>query len=505
MQRRQFLKSMAIVGASSALPASATLLTAPVAPAMVNVKQLFNDALAVHPELIGFANVERNFEPQTLSLEGRIPADLHGVFYRNGPAKHERGAIRYQHAFEGDGMLQRFEIKNQNIVHRGQFINTPKFSQEQQAQQFVYSGPETKIAHALPVVTPDTVNTANTNIIAVGDDLWALWEAGSPTKIDRDSMQFQQQVHLGAESKYANTLQGLPFSAHPKVDPSGDIWNFGLHPSGNIVLYHLASNGNVKNAGVINTQYRGAMLHDFLITDKHLLIILPSLFTDKSIEGHFEQIKYNTDIPMRVLVISKQSLTVIKHYELPAGFVFHYGNAWEEINGTIHFDASLYPDVNVLHKLSNVMQGKIEQASTKAKTALITLHTEGHYSMQIMPGTSEFPRVCDHVVGLKNHYLYHLSAKTNSLWSDTLSSLNTDTGAEQHYHFGEDYLVEEHISVCQKAIENTGYLIGTALHVPTKRTCLNIFAVNDLSSGPIARAWLPYHLPLGFHGNFMPS
>ncbi|UJL44729.1 carotenoid oxygenase family protein [Shewanella vesiculosa] len=98
-----------------------------------------------------------------------------------------------------------------------------------------------------------------------------------------------------------------------------------------------------------------------------------------------------------------------------------------------------------------------------------------------------------------------MSAKTNSLWSDTLSSLNTDTGAEQHYHFGADYLVEEHISVCPKAMENTGYLIGTALHVPTKRTCLNIFAVNDLSSGPIARAWLPYHLPLGFHGNFMPS
>ncbi|MBB1390841.1 hypothetical protein H5185_15655 [Shewanella sp. SG44-6] len=64
MQRRQFLKSMAIVGASSALPASATLLTAPVAPAMVNVKQLFNDAIAVQPELSGLANVDRNFAPR---------------------------------------------------------------------------------------------------------------------------------------------------------------------------------------------------------------------------------------------------------------------------------------------------------------------------------------------------------------------------------------------------------------------------------------------------------
>ena len=46
-------------------------------------------------------------------------------------------------------------------------------------------------------------------------------------------------------------------------------------------------------------------------------------------------------------------------------------------------------------------------------------------------------------------------------------------------------------------------MIGTALHVPTKRTCLNIFNSESLSDGPIARAWLPHHLPLGFHGNFV--
>ncbi|UCX04277.1 lignostilbene alpha-beta-dioxygenase [Shewanella glacialimarina] len=504
MQRRQFLKGMGIIGASSMLPGAVNALASS-APTVVNIKQQFNQALAQHPELIGFANVDANFEPQPLTIEGRIPADLQGVFYRNGPGKYERGDIRYLHAFEGDGMLQRFEISDQKIVHRGQFINTPKFAKEQQAQQFVYSGPDTKIAHALPVTSADTVNTANTNIIAVGDDLWALWEAGSPTQIDRDTMQFTQQVNLGAGSKYDNSLQGLPFSAHPKVDPNGDIWNFGLHPSGQVVIYQLAANGKVKNVGLIDSQYRGGMLHDFLITDKSVLIILPSLFVDKAIEGNFARTQYNSDIPMSVLVINKQSLKVTKRFELPAGFAFHYGNAWEEANGTIHFDASLYPNVDVLHKLANVMQGKMSQASVKAQTALFSLYIDGTYDMQTVGDSSEFPRVCDHLVGLKNQYLYHLSAKSSSLWSDTLSSLHIDTGATQHYHFGDDYLVEEHVSVCPKGVEGSGYLMGTALHVPTKRTCLNIFAANDLAAGPLARAWLPYHLPLGFHGNFMAS
>ncbi|MFT5789668.1 MAG: all-trans-8'-apo-beta-carotenal 15,15'-oxygenase [Shewanella sp.] len=505
MQRREFLKGMGIVGATSLLPGSLSAVATTVAPKAVNVKQLFNDALAHNPELIGFANIEKNFPQQSLTVEGKIPADLQGVFYRNGPGKHERGNVRYQHLFEGDGMLQRFEFDQGKVVHHGKFINTPKFAKEQSAGQFLYSGPDTKLANALPVSKADQINTANTNIITVGDDMWALWEAGSPTKVDKQTLEFKQQVNLGAGSKYGNSLRGLAFSAHPKISPNGDIWNFGLNGSGHIVLYHLSANGQVKNAGLINTQYRGGMLHDFLMTDKHLLIILPSLFTDKSIEGSFASTQYSDDIPMTVLVISKQSLTVTKRYELPAGFAFHYGNAWEETNGTLHFDASLYPNVDVLHKLSNMMSGQMSLANAHAKTAFYTLNPNGSHSMHMTAKNSEFPAVCDHVVGLKNDYLYHLSSNEQSLWSDTVSSININSGAEQHFNFGKDYLVEEHISVCPKAVEGTGYLIGTALHVPSKRTCLNIFAANDISSGPMARAWLPYHLPLGFHGHFQAS
>ncbi|WP_286262898.1 carotenoid oxygenase family protein [Thalassotalea atypica] len=521
MQRRQLLKSMGKLGA---MGGAALTMTSPLKviagtpirsmsdalPNSVDYKSEFNKALKLQPNLLGFTNVEHDFDCQELAIEGTMPKDIAGTFVRNGPGKHERGAKRYQHLFEGDGMLQQFTIAEGKISHQGKFITTPKFMQEDKANQFLYSGPDTKIVNSLPVSNANMINTANTNVIPVGDDLWALWEGGSATRVDADSLEFKEHITLGSTQEYGQSLKGLPFSAHPKVEANGDIWNFGLTPTGHIVLYHLSPTGQVKNVKLVNSRYRGGMLHDFLVTEKHVLLILPSLTikksSDKSASGYFSRTTFNENIPMRVLVVAKSDFSVKREYELAAGFAFHYGNAWEEPNGTIHFDASLYPNVDVLHKLSSIMQGDLTHTpNMDAKTALFTLYVNGSAHTSTVNENSEFPKICDHLVGKRNNCLYYIASKKDSIWSDTVCALNTNTGAEESYHFGADFLVEEHVNICPSQVEGTGYLIGTALHIPTKRTCLNIFNVEHLSNGPLVRAWLPYHLPLGFHGHFSSS
>ena len=88
------------------------------------------------------------------------------------------------------------------------------------------------------------------------------------------------------------------------------------------------------------------------------------------------------------------------------------------------------------------------------------------------------------------------------IWHDTICQLNVDNGKLNQFQFGDDFIVEEHVPFSPSGKENKAYLIGTALHVPTKRSCLNVFDANALANGPLCRAWLPYYLPLGFHGHF---
>ena len=98
--------------------------------------------------------------------------------------------------------------------------------------------------------------------------------------------------------------------------------------------------------------------------------------------------------------------------------------------------------------------------------------------------------------------LYNILFKQNSLWNETISCLRTSSGKQDSFHLGSECLVKEHIQVCPQRKEGTANLISTGLHVPSKRTCLNVFKADKLANGSVLRTCLPHHLPLGFHGNF---
>ncbi|RZQ52711.1 lignostilbene alpha-beta-dioxygenase [Pseudoalteromonas phenolica] len=506
MERRQAIKNIlgiSVAAAVTPLPALAKLNIEQSDPLKLNAK-LFNQALKSEPNLLGFIGLEDNIAPQKLPIEGKLPSDFSGTFYRNGPAIHQRQDQRYLHLFEGDGMIQQFSFSSQGIAHQAKFVNTNKFEQEQKAGKFLFSAPDSKLENTLPVTSPDTINAANTNVLPVNGELWALWEGGSATSLNAETLETKGLVNLGAHSKYGNALKGLAFSAHPKVDPDGTIWNFGSTATGDIVLYHINNKGITQKVNILKTNYHGGMLHDFLVTDKHLLIILPSLKRDRRNHRLFNAVEFDKNLPMRVLVVDKNTLALKREYALNAGFAFHFGNAWEDPQGNIRFDASLYPNVDNLHYLSDIMKGLISEAG-HAETTFFTLYANGKTDQQTVSGISEFPRIYDHLTGLKNKMLVTLSSVESDVWSDSVRTINTETGKQDTFVYGKDFLVEEHIIVDKSQHEGKGYLVGTALHIPSQRTCINIFKASHVSDGPICRAWLPQFLPLGFHGNFLHS
>ena len=433
-----------------------------------------------------------------------MPEALSGAFYRNGPARHERGGRRYHHWFDGDGMMQAFRIEAGRISHRGRFVATTKLAADAAAGQFVVPAFGAPGAEGLGLTAPDEVNAANMSPLVHAGELLAVWEAGSPHVLDSVSLETRGRKVWRAD------LKGLPFTAHPKVEPDGTLWAFGYDTADHIVLYHIGKDGAVRAASVLNAAPLG-MVHDFVVTAKHLVFALPPLVIDPErfragqtfIDAHV----WKPALGMRVLAVAKDDLKTVKTWQLPAGFNFHFGNAWEETDGTIRFDYCLAPDATgVTETLRYVMRGEWRPATGPTRFARVVLRpgkTDGE--QEITATAAEFPRVAPAVVAQRYRHVYSLGAPSAE-WYTAVLRWDLDSGTTDQFDYGDGFIAEEHVFVPRPGGgEADGWLIGTALDLERAATTLNLFDAGRIADGPIVRATLPYALPLGFHGTLAPA
>src|SRR5580765_7420250 len=131
MDRRHFLQALGASTSLAGLPAWAAIDPATTTDRW---QSDFDAARANAPWTAGYAGLQAAVPPLALRLQGRLPADLiGGTFYRNGPARHGLGGIRYHHWFDGDGMVQAYRMGEGGITHQGRFVRTQKFVADSRA------------------------------------------------------------------------------------------------------------------------------------------------------------------------------------------------------------------------------------------------------------------------------------------------------------------------------------------------------------------------------------
>lgn len=457
-----------------------------------------------------FLNVPEQFEPVSVKFDHALPSNLKGTLYRNGPAKMVRGNTRMRHWFDGDGMINALRFDTDQIHHHGKMVMTSRFTAERDAGRYLWNGFGTSFNDARPVATPDTMNPGNISVLPVDDQLLALWEAGSPWRIDPRTLETQGR-HVFSEE-----TDGLPFSAHPRIDPNGRIWNFGyLSGSGKLVLYDISKSGNLNRVALVD-EPESNMVHDFAVTERHLVFILMPFSMDLSnnagTRAFMERLQWKNDAPVIALVINKENLRVVRRFEIPPFFAFHFGNAWQD-GESIHIQTAQAPAFHSLMKT-------IVQASTgEALTADIAEPPAIELTLDLRTGTSrttklpvsgaDFPRFDQRFTGIRTADLFMLgrsaSASDQTFGFNTVVHVDARTEAVQTFDYGENMLAEEHVFVGNSARQGDGWLVGTAFDWQAHKTVISVFNARHVQDGPISQAVLPYGLPLGLHGQFVPA
>ncbi|MCW8196872.1 carotenoid oxygenase [Verminephrobacter aporrectodeae subsp. tuberculatae] len=498
MERRELLRLLA-----GALPLLAPLARA----ASTDDWQALFEASTV-PWKTGYATPPGDLPLTRASVRGRFPDAVTGTLLRIGPAGHDLGGERYHHWFDGDGMLHRFVIDGTDVRHQGRYVATPKRVAELRAGRRLFEAFGSILPGVEPPTSPDSLNAANTSVLPLRDELLALWEGGSATRIDARTLDT-----LGPKTWRAD-LAGMPFSAHPKVDPDGTVWNFGLgsgQQHGLLALYEIAPEGRLRRAAVVPVADL-PMVHDFAVTERHLVFLLPPLVYDGKrreagaslLDAHV----WRPELGMRALVVEKRDWDKRQMLALPAGFLFHVGNAWEEDTprGTrIHLDYARTDNADpVFTTLREVMRARLVR-NLRPQLSIATLNLgTGQATQQTLPLEAEFPRIDPRRVGLRHRHVVHATQVRPDLPGfGAVARTNVENGRSQRFSYGAQAIVEEHVFIPDGT--RPGWVLGTAFDFGRQKTLLSCFAADHLAAGPVAQATLAYALPLGLHGAFIPG
>ncbi|MEE4660860.1 MAG: carotenoid oxygenase family protein [Halieaceae bacterium] len=480
MDRRDFLKSLAMLASGSALMPYGVLA-------------------APGDWRLAFEGVTQDLPDTPMQVEGVIPEECYGTLYRNGPALYQRGEQRYQHWFDPDGMVQAYRLGADGVSHAGRFVRTQKFLQESAAGRFLFDGAGSKFADSLPARNNESGNVANINVQPFNGELLALWEAGSPYRMDPDSLDTLGQQYWLPE------LKGVPFSAHPHVDGTGDMWNIGAAPWASrptLALYHIGKKGQLKKYRMQQLPEMG-YIHDFVLTPRYLVVLNSSSIMGVG-ETFVGSMHWTPTRPSELLFFDRNDFSLVKTLDVPATFVFHFGNGWEQA-GRICFTACEYRNDSIATRaMYHLVRG--------APTAQLPESRLVRYAVDLAAGTVqktdlelpfEFPSY-DRRRPFQAQQLYGVAGGDSGSagLSGEIACIDPRTGKRDSFRYGDHVIVEEPQLVFGRS---GAFVVHSYLDTHNGQTGLAILRAGNLSDGPVARATMDRIVPPGFHGCFLPK
>jgi len=449
---------------------------------------------------LAFADQDGDLAPAPMKrMSGACPAGLAGSLYRNGPGKFRRPGGSAAHWFDGDGLMRAFRIRDGEASLAARFVDTHKRQTDAAANAVVTPGFGTPGRPGGRAESADDANAANISVMPVAGELWALWEGGSPTVMNAGDLSTRGVKTLRPD------LAHMPFLAHPKAEPEGDIWNLGV-TGDKALVWRVGRDGALVSAETIDLPC-ASYIHDFSASERWLVVILQPLIQDKITLPFIDRFTWKPTEPTRVLVIDKADLGSRRIYELPAFFAFHFGPAWAEPDGTIRFDACVSADPAFATRgAREVLKGDWTPTPPPV-LALITLAPDGQGRLERTPVNAEFPRNDPAMSGWPRAMTIHATGDGATPLFHGVATYNWSTHGSDGFDFGPAHLVEEAVFAPRTggAGELNGWLLASSVNLVARATELHVFEAARLADGPLCTWRADVALPIGLHGAFVPA
>ncbi len=464
----------------------------------------------------GLENLDTEYNYWLEDIEGQIPADLEGTFFRNGPGRQRIGQHKYGHWFDGDGMLCAFTFRDGKAHFKNAYVRTPKYVDETAAQDIKYRGFGTQIPGSLWAnIGKMPANPANTNSIYHAGKLLALNEGGHPWELK------PEDLSTVGEYDYDGSLQrGQVFSAHGRVhQATGDYINFGAGMAGITLkgpqpclnIYRINPAGKMIRKGQVLLD-SFPFCHDFAIAEQHAIFFIGSIVFSgmgsvmlgrKTIS---DVVRYDPDINMRILVVNLDNLEVERTFETVPGAIIHTGNAFQH-GDEIIVDGMYQDGFAANDTLTDVFNPHKRFGGGWYNRYFLNMADGSMRTERVSDIESEFPTFNTRLTGRESSVCYTACSVANGANGFFNAIQRVDFDGQYKLltlpagHYGSEPLF---VPAKDSSREDDGYLLEIIYDGYRHKSDLVVLRADNLDE-EVCRAHLTHHLPHQFHGYFTPQ
>jgi all-trans-8'-apo-beta-carotenal 15,15'-oxygenase len=460
--------------------------------------------------------VETEYKGESLVLKGEIPDALAGTLFRNGNGRFEHQGVKYDHLFDGDGMITRFTFKDGNIFYSNRYVRTKEFVEENEAGKMLYRSFGTNLPGGpfKNLLKMRFKNAANTSVIWHGGKMLALWEGGLPHEIDPVTLETIGRYDYDGVlvndfspiDKWINPE--LPFSAHPKVHPqTGVLHNFGTAAGAKqrLVLYEVQPDGQAARSQIVPMD-EVTFTHDFVLTNggKKVFFLTPVSFdllqAFSGLQSPVASIRIDRSQKTKVLVVDADQ--TVHQLETDFCFVFHFANGYDVGDDKVVIDGYILDDFPSAESIKSYLEGTVTEGPVPKLMRFELDLASGEVTQSLLsdyPG--ELPFVAPAKEGLPYRYSWNIAGPpdTDVMVLHGLAKVDTQ---ERKTYFKDLYphLPGEPVFVPKpNAVrEDEGWILMLLFDTTLEQTRLLILEADTLQE--VASATLPHNIPLGFHG-----
>ncbi len=442
---------------------------------------------------------EHGFE--ALRVEGKLPVELAGTLYRNGPGRFGSFGRRYYHMFESDGAVSAVRFGHGLAEGAHRVVASAGLREEQAAGRPLYGSTVSRPRRVFNTLGGRAKNLANTNVLVWQGRLFALLEAAKPMQLSTDDLGTLGECDL--DGVVAQT-----FSAHPHfVAARRAFYNFGMRfgPKSALDLYELPLRGPARRLGTLPLEAPTA-LHDFIATERHLLfflaptrlLLLRAMLGETRPERLFD---WRPERGSEVVVVPIDAPERVTRFRTDAFFVWHFANAFER-GDEIVVDFVRHADVGALGTMRDVNArrgGAVDMNLGDACRARLDLRRSRFEAHPLSDAKCEFPTIDGRGAGGPRRFAW-LTVTAGG--APGIARLDLERAEATTWHPPPGHHPSEPVFAPRPGggDETDGWVLVLVYDERTETSHVAVLDAAAPEAGPVGRAHFDHHVPVTLHG-----